>query len=128
MPHLRNEEFYKFPSQTNGSFGLSLAHAWLSIVSCVPQPHQVGQGAGKACWDNLPPPDKAMDKVVMHAFVGPLFVGDSVTFRGANSCLKGRKIGTAHCTIKQLLLDTQLGGFERPLGSCPIHEITLASG
>src|SRR2546427_12603278 len=116
MPHLRNKEFHKFPSQPNGSFGLALTHAWLSIISRVPQPHQVGQGAGKACWDNLPSADKAMDKIAMHSLVGPLSVGNSVTLQRADSGLEGRKIGAADCAIAQLLLQTQLGGFERPLG------------
>jgi len=128
MPHLRNEKFYEFPSQTNGSFGLALAHAWLAIISRVPKPHPVGQSAGKACWDNLPSADKAMDKVAMHSLVGPHFVGNSLTLQSANSGLEGRKIGAADCAIAQLLLQTQLGGFERPLGARPIHEIPIASG
>src|SRR5712692_5984692 len=127
MPDLRNEEFHKFPSQTNGAFSLSVAHAGLSIIPRVPQPHQVGQGARKAGRDNLPPSDKTMDKVVMHPFVGPLFVGDSLTLQGANRCLKCGKIGAADCAIEELLLQTELSGFERPLGSRPIHEMTIAS-
>jgi hypothetical protein len=50
---------------------LRLAHARLLVVGNVAQVHHTGQCPSKASGHELPSPDKELDKVTMHAFVGP---------------------------------------------------------
>lgn len=56
---------------SDGPFSLGLTHPRLLVVSYVPQLQHTGQCPGKARRHKLPSAHEDLDKVTMHAFMGP---------------------------------------------------------
>jgi hypothetical protein len=77
--HLALEKGHQLTGASDGPFGLRLAHTRLLVIGDVAQVHDTGQCPSKVGGHELPSPDKELDKVTMHAFVGPFTPSDPPT-------------------------------------------------
>jgi hypothetical protein len=115
MEHLSIENSDELACGTYGTLGLAVAYSSLLIVRNMPEVHQVGEGGDKAGRHDFSPAHEELYEVAMHAFMRPFVSFDPLRFQCTDRGLKGGEIA-------ELLLQTQLGSFESPLGPRPIHK------